>query len=335
MEQKPLGRTGRTISALGLGTAPFGREIDEETSYRVMDYAVENGITFFDTAEIYGGGQSRLWRRQHLGVDDEREVTGEMSSSERIVGTWMRLRGCRNEITLCTKVMSGGSAENIPGALQKSLERLETDRVDMYKMHAPDANTPISETMAALTAEVDAGHVEVVGCSNYSAVQLREALDASAEGGYRRFEVVQPPYNLTHSDSEKELFPLCKEEEIAITSYSPLGAGFLTGKYTPDSSALPRGTRFDIKGDHVDDYFSERNFRIADRLRGKAAELGVPMVRLAMAWAMANQDITAVIVGARTTAHIDNALMVYETGIDPDLRAEMSIWTLEPDEGAG
>ena len=188
LEQKPLGWSGRTISAIGLGCVTFGREIDEEQSYRVLDYAVERGITFFDTAEGYGGGQARLSRQRSLGVDDERETTGEMSSSERIIGSWLRLRGCRDEITLCTKVSTGGSADNIPKALAASLDRLGTDRVEVYKMHSPDLNTPIAETLSALTAEVEAGRVGVIGCSNYSAGQLREALaasDAAGTGGSR------------------------------------------------------------------------------------------------------------------------------------------------------
>ena len=326
-EEKPLGRTGRTIGAIGLGCVTFGREIDEETAYRIMDYAVENGITFFDTAEAYGGGQSRLYRKETLGIEDQRETSGEMSSSERIVGRWMRSRGCRDDITLCTKTISGGDADNISRALDGSLERLSTDHLDIYKMHEPDPATSIAQTMAAMTAEADAGRIGVAGCSNYSAAQLQEALEASANGGYRRFEIVQPPYSLALPDAETELFPMCAREEIAVTTYSPLGAGFLTGKYTPDRSAVPPTTRFGVVAFHSDMYFSDRNFRTVDRLREKASDLGLPMVRLAMAWAMTHPSVTSVIVGARTTDHIDNALRAYDMGMDPALREEMSGWT--------
>ena len=170
----------------------------------------------------------------------------------------MRSQGSRDEITLCTKVGSGGGPENIAKALSGSLDRLGTDHVDIYKMHAPDSVTPIAETLAAMTAEVDAGRVGSIGCSNYSAGQLREALDASAAGGYRRFEVIQPPYSLAHRDAEENLFPLCRREHIGVTSFSPLGAGFLAGKYTSDRATIPSGSRFDVIPGHIDIYFSEQ-----------------------------------------------------------------------------
>lgn len=326
MDQKPLGKSGHTISAIGLGCVTFGREIDEESSRKVLDHALEKGITFLDTAEAYGGGQSRSGRKASLGVEDEREVSDEMSSSERIIGDWMRDRGCRDRVTLCTKVSSGASPENVKNQMAASLDRLQTDHVEIYKVHSPDERVPISETLAALNDEVETGHTSVIGGSNYSAEQIKEALDASESGRYARFQIMQPPYSIAAPAAEKEIFPLCTMEGIAVTPYSPLAAGFLAGKYTPDKSKFPKGTRYDISPSHADIYFNDRNFRIVERLRAKAAELGVPMVRLAMAWAMTNPDVTSVLVGARTTNHIDNAIEAYEQGLDPALRAEMTAW---------
>ena len=304
----------------------FGREIDEESSLKVLDYARERGMTFLDTAEAYGGGQSRRGRRESLGVEDEREVTGEMSSSERIIGDWMRDRGCRDEMTICTKVSTGGSPENIKRAMADSLDRLHTDHVEIYKVHSPDESVPISETLDALNDEVEAGRTGVIGGSNYSAKQIRDALDASESGGYARFQIMQPPYSIAGPEAERDIMPLCTREGIAVTPYSPLAAGFLAGKYTPDKSKFPKGTRYDIVPAHADIYFNDRNFRIVDRLRAKAEEMGVPMVRLAMAWAMTNPDVTAVLIGARTTGHVDNAIEAYEHGLDAELRAEMAAW---------
>ena len=304
MEQRALGRSGRAVSAIGLGAVTFGREIDEDTSFRVMDYAFEKGITFIDTAELYG--------------DD--------GASERVVGRWINSRGCRDEVTLCTKVGTGNSAANIARAFRGSLDRLGLESVDILKLHKHDPDAEVNETLSAMTAEVEAGRVQIIGCSNYSAAQLREALEASDAGGYRRFEIIQPPYSLVAREGEDELFPLCLQEGVGITAYSPLGAGFLTGKYTPDRETMPKGTRFDIKPGHADIYFSDQNFRTVEALRSKSEELGIPMVRLAMAYAMTNSDITSVLIGARSTGHVDNALESLETGLDAELRAEMSSW---------
>lgn len=326
LERRPLGRTGRTIPVLALGCVTFGREIGEEDSYRVMDYAIEKGLNFFDTAEGYGGGNSRTVRRDSLGIDDEREKTGEMHSSEMVVGRWLRKTGVRNDITLMTKFNSGGTAENVHRALRDSLERLGTDHVDIYKLHRPYPETPMDETLGALAEEVSEGRAEVIGCSQHSGDQLREALEISRTRGWPRFEITQPGYNLGMRDDENDMLPFCIKEGIAVTPFSPIGAGFFTGKYTPNRADIPKGTRFDIMPQHANIYFNDRNFRIVDRLRSKAAELGVPMTRLAMAWTMSNPAITTILVGAREPAHIDNALEAYKMGMDEDLRAEMSAW---------
>ena len=328
MDQKPLGRTGKTISAMALGTGTFGREIDEDDSYRIMDHAVENGITFFDTAEAYGGGQARENRRNTYGIDDIRETTGEMSSTERIIGSWMRARGCRDQITLCTKISGGhGKPQEINRALDASLQRLQTDQVEVYKMHQPDKETPIAETLDAMTAEVRAGRISwCIGGANYDGKQMQEVIDTAAARDYERFEITQPNYNLAVPGAQEDLFPICIKEQIAVTSYSPLGAGFLTGKYTSDRTKIPPRTRMHVAPAHIDIYFNDRSFRVMDHLREKAAELGIPVVQLAMAWAMTHPAMTAVLVGARETRHIDNAIAAYEMGLDPALRDEMSAW---------
>ena len=328
MKQVPVGRSGTTISAIGLGGSPWGREIDEESSHRVLDYAFDKGFTFFDMPE---GPQK--------------------GSSESIVGRWMHSRGVRDRVTICTKISQPvhgdypwdwgrGTTKNIARALEGSLERLFTDHIDIYKMHCPDQGTPIAETLEALTEHVKAGRVEVIGCSNYTRDQLKEALDASAAGGFSRFEITQPPYSLarprpglihmTREQVEEDLFPFCVKEETAVTPYSPLGAGFLSGKFTRemarDQSKIIPGTRMDVAPGHVPIYFTERNFRIVDRLRAKADVLGTPMVRLALAFAMTNPAVTAVIIGARTSQQVDQALAAYDMALDPDLRAEMHSW---------
>ena len=326
MEHRPLGRTGQAISFIGLGCVTFGREIDEETSFQVMDYAVEKGISWFDTAEGYGGGNAQAYRRQALKVDDVREATNIMGSSEIIMGRWLASRGCRDKVVICSKVSSGNSPDNIGKALATSLDRLQVDCIDIYELHAPDAKVPIKESIGVLAEQVAAGRIRTIGCSNFSAAQLREALEVSAAEKYPRFEVIQPPYSLAAPGAQNDIFPLCRAEEIGITTYSPLAAGFLAGKYTSDRATFPAGSRFDVIPGHADIYFNDRNFRNVDRLRSKAEALHIPMVRLAMAWTMTHPDVTSVIIGARKTSHIDNALDAYHMKMDTDLRSEMNGW---------
>ena len=171
IEQRPFGSSGDRISTIGLGTVNFSRALDEASAHRLMDYAVERGITFFDTAEEYSKGQS-----------------------ERIIGNWIRANGSRKLITLCTKVLSG--AGNIHAALEASLDRLGTDYVDIYLMHEFVSSPPPDEILAALTAEARAGRARTLGCSNYTPEQLEEALKISDSRGYARFEVLEPEYNL-------------------------------------------------------------------------------------------------------------------------------------------
>jgi aryl-alcohol dehydrogenase-like predicted oxidoreductase len=315
IEQRPLGVSGYRISAIGLGSvniaAPGWSGRDEEAGYRLMDHALEQGITFFDTAEEYAAGKS-----------------------ERVIGNWLRRTGCRDQITLCTKVLEG--AGNIHAALEASLDRLGTDYVDVYIMHEFVPSPPLDEILAALTEEVRAGRVRTIGCSNYTAEQLEQALQISRSRDHQQYEFLESEYNLitasdveAHrpvglSEMEDELLPLAERERIAVATYSPLGNGFLSGKYT-DVQPLPPDASFEDTPP-VAYRFTERNLKIVDSLRSLAQTRGIPIVRLAMAWAMTHPSVTSVLIGPRTTEQIDDAVAAYEMGLDPDLRAEMSAW---------
>ena len=327
MDRKKIGRTDLEISGIGLGTGTFGREIDQEKAFEIMDYAVENGITFFDTAEAYGGGQAYEIRKQAYGTTDVREKSTEMSSSELIIGRWMQSRGTRKNIELCTKI-SGGKArpDQIRTALDASLERLGTDFVDIYKIHSPDVSTPIAESLDAMGDQVDLGKIKIIGGANYNGDQITEMLDQAKKNGYRRFEIMQPNYNLAVPEAETEVFPICTQEQISITSYSPLGAGFLTGKYIRgDRKSIPKGTRMDVAPAHIDIYFNERSFNIVDNLKHKSDQLGVPITQLAMAWAMSHTSVTAVLAGAKSISHLKSAINAYNMDLGK-LRNEMSAW---------
>ena len=315
MRQARLGRSETRMSAIGMGCATLGREIDEQMSCRILDYAVELGIIFFDTAESYGGGNARAYRRGHLGADDVREVSGEMHSSERILGRWIASRGCRDAVTICTKVDGGNAPENITRAARDCSQRLGVDQIDVFMLHAPDEQVPIDESLDALHAEVTAGRVGVIGCSNFSGEQLREALDASRRLDLARFEVIESIYNMAHREVETDIFPVCTEQDMSFIAYSPLGAGFLTGKYTPDRGNLPTGTRFDVIPGHCDVYFSDEGFRTVDQLRKESERLGLSMAYLAGAWVTRNQHVDCTLFGARTCEHLDNAIAAWKSGL--------------------
>lgn len=318
MEYRRVGRSDLAVSRLGLGCVTFGREIDEAESFRLLDQAIDSGITLLDTAEGYGGGNAQLYREKTLGVADVREKSGEMHSSEKIIGRWLRARGKREQVIIQTKISGRYSKPEITRAIEASLTRLQTDRIDLYLLHQFDATVPLAEAMDALDRAVKAGKIRAFGCSNFTAAQLREALAVSQERGLERFEVTQPVYNLVAREIEEELLPLCEQQQLGVITYSPLAAGFLTGKYAPDRQAIPQGSRFDVIPGHADLYFNEAAFRTLERLRAFAADTGLPMAQLALSWALRHQAVTSVLIGATTPTHIANGMAALELHFPSD-----------------
>lgn len=283
MEYRELGRSGLTVSAIGLGGATFGREIDEPTACAVLDRAFERGITLYDTAEAYSAG-----------------------SSEEILGRWIAARGVRDQIVLATKVAGALTRARVVASAEASLRRLRVDAVDLFQLHHWDANTPLEETLAALAELVRAGKARAIGCSNFAAWQLCKALWRQDAARWPRFESVQPVYNLAKREIEAELLPLCADQQLGVITYSPLGAGFLTGKYQRGGPPPP-GTRFEIVPGHQDIYFNEACYAAMERLRAQAAALGVPMAQLGLAWVLSRPGITATLIGARSATQVDQA----------------------------
>jgi aryl-alcohol dehydrogenase-like predicted oxidoreductase len=283
MKYRTLGTTRLEVSSIGLGCVTFGREIDEVTAVTLMDHALEHGINLFDTAEAYAAG-----------------------ASEEVVGNWLQSRGVRDQVVLATKVAGGLTRERILTSAEASLRRLKTDRIDLFQLHHWDRQVPLDETLAALDSLVTQGKARYVGCSNYSAEQLQQALNHQASNGWSPLVSVQPNYNLVVRDIEKALIPLCLKQNVGIISYSPLGAGFLTGKYR-QGGPIPEGTRFDIIPGHQDVYFSDENFAKVEKLRAEAGARGISMIQLALAWVINRPGITSVLIGGRTPAHIDQA----------------------------
>lgn len=300
MEYRQLGRTDLQVSSIGLGCVTFGREIDPDTAFTVMDHALDRGITLFDSAESYGSGRS-----------------------EEVLGDWLANRQTRDQVVLTTKVAGKLTRERVLSSAEASLRRLKVETVDLFQAHNWSDEVPLEETLDALQTLVDQGKARYIGCSNYDAPQLDSAIQQLDTNGWARLESVQPNYNLVTRDIEDALIPLCTEKEIGIISYSPLGAGFLTGKYRRNGS-IPTGTRFDVIPGHQDIYFSDDNFRKVEALRSIAETEGRSMIQLAMAWAIGQPGITSVLVGARNIGQVDQAFEAEASGLSAELRQKLS-----------
>jgi aryl-alcohol dehydrogenase-like predicted oxidoreductase len=297
MNYRTLGRSDLRVSAIGLGGATFGREIDERAAFEVLDRALERGVTLFDTAAAYSNG-----------------------ASETIVGRWLASRGVRRQIMLATKVAPPLDRAHVLASAEASLRRLQVDAVDLFQLHSWDPRTPLEETLGALQALAEQGKARYVGCSNFAAWQACKALWRQELRGWARLESVQPVYNLALRAIERELLPFAADQELGVITYSPLGAGFLTGKYR-QGGPVPGGTRFDIVPGHQDIYFSDASFAAMERLRTKAAELGMPMARLGLAWVLNRPGITTTLVGARSLGQVDQAFEAAE--LADELQAEL------------
>ena len=272
VEKIDLGSSGLRVSRVGLGCNNFGRRLGLDEARGVVEAALDAGITFFDTAEVYGneGGSERL--------------LGEI------------LEGRRGQVVLATKFAwkaddGGGSATNVRRAIMGSLERLRTDYVDLYYLHRPDATTRIAETLQALHELVQAGTVRAIGCSNFSADQLSEADRVARELGTTRFTVLQNHYNLLRRDDDAGVLPLCRELGVAYVPYFPLASGLLTGKYRRGELA-PEGTR--LAGREID----QEQFDRIEALARFAEERGHTLLELAIAALASTPGIGSVIAGA-------------------------------------
>jgi len=283
LDYRALGRSGLAVSAIGLGAVTFGREIDEATSFAVLDRALERGITLFDTAAAYSQGRS-----------------------EAILGRWIAERGVRDQIVLATKVAPPLTPERIAASAEESLRRLGVTTIDLFQLHSWDAAAPLEDALAALERLVQTGMVRTIGCSNFAAWQLCKSLWRQDVAGQPRFESVQPVYNLAKREIEAELLPLCADQEVGVVTYSPLGAGFLTGKYY-QAGPVPPGTRFDIVPGHQELYFNDVGYAAMKRLRAAADRLGQPMARLGLAWVLSRPWITTTLIGARSAVQVDQA----------------------------
>ena len=285
MTTRNLGTSTLRVSPLCLGTNVFGWTIDEKTSFAILDAFVAGGLNFIDTADIYS-----TWVPGHKG--------GE---SETIIGNWLKRSGNRSKVIIATKVGmemtpndKGLSKSYIFRAVERSLQRLQTDYIDLYQSHQDDPTTPLEETLEAYAQLIKQGKVRVIGASNYTAERLAAALEASERNGLPRYESLQPHYNLCErAGYEAALEPLCLEKKLGVIPYFSLASGFLTGKYRSEAD-LSKSSR----GQGVKKYLNERGFSILAALDQVAQNLHSTPGKVALAWLVARPSITAPIASA-------------------------------------
>ena len=322
MRHVRFGRTGLRVSQLCLGTMTFGVQCDEAASRAILDRAAAAGITFLDTADVYPLGGTA-------------ETVGR---TETILGGW--LRGRRQNFIVATKGYGatgpnpwdqGLSRKHLLDAIDASLTRLGTDYVDLYQIHHPDPHTPMDETLGALDAIVTSGKARYVGCSNLPAWETARALGRSDVLRLARFTSVQPRYNLLFRQIERDLLPLCAAEGLAVIPYNPLAGGFLSGKHRREGGPTA-GTRFTLgtaAKRYQERYWREREFETVEELRALAAEAGMSMAQLALAWVLANPVITSPIVGASRPDQLDDVVAVAGKSLAPDLKTRLDELTAE------
>ncbi len=295
MEYGRLGNTGLMVSDLCLGCMTFGRETDEAVSKEIVARFLDAGGNFIDTADVYSQGVSE-------------EITGRA------------IQGVRDDVVLATKVRfpmgdgpndAGLSRKHITRSCNASLKRLGTDYIDLYQVHCWDAATPLEETLSTLTDLVRAGKVRYVGVSNFTAWQLAKAAGVSELRGFERFVCLQPQYSLVERNIEREILPVCRGEGLGVIPWSPLGGGFLSGKYRRDEKP-PEDSRIAGAEEPMEEHWSrratERNWRVLDAVGALAEATGKSYAQVAFNWLLRQDAVTAPIIGARTMEQLEDNL---------------------------
>jgi aryl-alcohol dehydrogenase-like predicted oxidoreductase len=314
MEYRTLGTSGLKVPVLCLGAMTFGEAdeksfmhgigADEKASFAIMSRALEQGVNFIDTADVYG--QDGL--------------------SERVVGAWMESAKSRDRVVLATKFRfrmgdgpnaSGASRYRIVRTVEESLKRLKTDRIDLYQIHMQDIDTPEEETLRALDDLVHAGKVLYLGASNYAAYRLTDSQWISKTEHLHRFVALQMQYSLLVRDLEREHIPVCKQFGLGVLPWSPLAAGFLSGKYERNQPPPP-GVRLEKWKDRFADYDNDRGWRTIDAVKAIAKEKDTTPSAIALAWLLAKPTVSSVIFGARSIEQLDDNLKAVDVKLTPE-----------------
>jgi aryl-alcohol dehydrogenase-like predicted oxidoreductase len=312
MRYRLLGPSGVKVSNLSFGTMSFGGDADEATAGRIFGRAREAGVNFFDTADVYSEGRSE-------------EILGRL------------LRGCRDEVVLASKAHfptgkgpndRGSSRYHLVRAVEASLRRLGTDRIDVYYLHHFDDQTAVLESLRTLDDLVHQGKILYPACSNFAAWQVAHALGLQSERRLAPFVALQPMYNLLKRQAEVEILPMAQALGVAVVPYSPTAGGILTGKYR--GGVRPEGTRLATNQMYQARYGRTDYWDAADRFSALAAEIGQAPARLAVAWAAGHPGVTSVLLGARSVEQLDSTLAAADLDLSEDVRARIAALTPEP-----
>ena len=301
MEYRPLGRTGVKVTSLCLGTMNFGGPTAEKDSIAMINRALDGGINFLDTANVYNAGES-----------------------ERIVGKALQENGKRDQVVLATKVFgSAGDGPNDRGvsryhiikACEDSLRRLQVDHIDLYQLHRPPMGVPQDETLRAFDDLIRSGKVRYIGCSTHPAWMVMEALAVSEKYHLNRYISEQPPYNLLDRRTENELIPLAQKYDLAILPWSPLAGGILAGRYPLDGEA-PEDSRAGRGNEIFQVRVTRKGREVAAKIGEMARERNMTITQLALLWVKDQPGVTSPIIGPRTMAHLEDALPLLEMSLD-------------------
>ena len=304
MQNRTLGRSNLQVSNLSFGGNVLGWTTDEPTSFEVLDAFVSAGGNFIDTADTY-----------------TRFVPGhEGGESETVLGKWLKQRGNRSQLIIATKVGNdmgpggkGLSREHILKSVENSLQRLQTDYIDLYQSHTDDPTVPQEETLAAYAELVSQGKVRVLGASNFTAERLTEALQISQQHNYPRYESLQPLYNLySRADYQQNLEAFCEQEGLGVISYFSLASGFLTGKYRSEQDLAQN-----IRSHMVKSYLNPRGYQILDALDEVAKSYQATPAQIALAWLLARPSVTAPIVSATSVKQLNEIVKAADIKLDP------------------
>jgi aryl-alcohol dehydrogenase-like predicted oxidoreductase len=309
---RKLGASGLHVSAIGLGCNPFGNEVDAPTARAIVQCALDNGITYFDTADSYYEGRS-----------------------ETYLGQALEDLGAREQVILATKFGNrvgprpndaGASRHHILASCEASLRRLRTDHIDVYQVHTPDRQTPIDETLEALTSLVRQGKVRYIGCSNYFEWEVVESIWVARQRGLERFITCQDFYNLLYRDIEKRFVPMCLKYELGVIPYLPLAGALLSGTYHR-GEAPPQGSRGALRPTFK--YWdSPRNWQVQEDLAAFAMQRGWSLPRLALAWLLSRPFIPTVIAGADRPEHVEHNVGALDISLTDADQAEIDRLTL-------